>query len=122
MKQNSFPRQLGAARGRLKTVATPEDHTDDLNLPPVREVFLTMADVAAVFEDIATFGENIQLMRGRNEKASGDQDTLTLARQSLQEGSVVRVQVRYQWLGQLWIDTFEHRGERVRLVRIAHET
>ena len=120
MADNIHSTQLGAARGRLKSVGTPSDNHEEIDLPPVSEAFLTSTDVAAVFADIAKFGAGIQLMRNRtanNQPASND---LSAAHQSLADGTAVRVQVRYQWQGRQWIDTFENRGERIRLVRIAH--
>lgn len=53
-------------------------------------------------------------------RAQSTPEQLRAAEPTLLSGSIRRVQIRYHWEAVNWIDTPEHRGNGIRLVRLKH--
>jgi len=104
------------------------DQLAPLDLPPISDATLSRQDVVALFRDLESFATNIELTQPLRQRRAGSQTanapaTLTGLRDRLLDPnapSTVKVQIRYTWQGQRWIDTIERRGPDYRLVRIAH--
>ena len=93
----------------------------------MREATLSSQEIEQLISDVAQFGKNVQLMQRlagarRAETALADQHKLEKARDALISGLISRVQIRYQWQEQLWIDTIERKPEGFYLVRIVHQS
>jgi transcriptional regulator of nitric oxide reductase len=79
--------------------------------------------LATVIADIATQTKVIEvIVKGASTaRSDGSPWELQEAASALQTGSIRGVQVRYQWQGDEWWDTFLRDGDGVRLVRMKQE-
>ncbi len=119
---------MGQARQGMRPVEQPVNHDgmDLSQLPPVREAFLSGAEVQQLFSDIENLGSDILLMqRPRRENrataaAADSPPQLSQAAAALLGGRIPRLQIRYKWRGQNWIDTLESQEVNYRLIRIRH--
>lgn len=119
---------VGDTSPALQDVAHPVNHDgmDLSELPPMREALLSESEVRELFSDISALGSNILLMQrsARSARATAAKATsveqLRTAETSLLAGTIPRVQIRYHWQQQNWIDTLERREDGFRLIRIAH--
>jgi|694.fasta_scaffold15797_8 hypothetical protein len=126
-KTQSLP-LYGATDQNLLLVPTPENHSrSELpQLPPIGEALLDQMQLDQLFLDIRQLGCNVQCIHRRSDRPAqptASEDSLSqLAKlhQQLSSGQLQRVQVRYQWNGQNWIDTLERKTGNYRLVRIGH--
>ena len=114
----------------LASIEHPPNHDgmDLSQLPPMREATLSSEQVIALFADIEQLGTDILLMQREAgaRRASGTQraDTkakLALAQTALLNGSIPRLQIRYRWQDQQWIDTLKRQDDGFHIVRIAHQ-
>ena len=114
----------------LKPIALPPNHDglDLSELPPMREATISQEDVVALFSDIEKLATDILLMQrstGATHASATKADSarkLGLAQESLLNGSVQRVQIRYRWDDTLWIDTLKSESNGFHVVRIAHRS
>jgi len=121
---------IGERTPGLEPIPHPENHDgmDLSELPPMREALLSPDEVQQLFADIDSLASNILLMQRSTaaRRATASRATthgqLIAARDALLGGDIARVQIRYQWQGDHWIDTLENRDGEYRLVRIAHTT
>lgn len=120
---------MGPAPHGLQAIPHPQNH-DGMNLadlPPMREAFLSEEQVRQLFTDIEALASDILLMQrlAGSVRATAASTTATeqlrTARQSLLDGAIARVQIRYRWQETHWIDTLERRDSGIRLVRVAHD-
>ena len=119
---------MGQSSAGMTPIARPENHDglDLTQLPPMREAILSGSDVEQLFADIESCASDVLLMqrttRGRRATASrADTSTdLHAACNTILTAQVSRLQIRYQWQGQAWIDTLECHPNGYRLVRIVH--
>lgn len=96
----------------------------------MREATLTADEVTALFDDIGQLGSEIMLMQRtagaqRADAAKVDAQTqLDAAKTSLLSGSISRLQIRYRWQDQQWIDTLKRDTDTdgFHIVRIAHRS
>ena len=113
--------ELGTASpDKLTQVDSPPNHdgTIDLaELPPIHEALLDAEQVTALFGDIQHYATDVSLFAGRNSAAPN----LSAARQQLFAGTVRRIQVRYAWQNQNWIDTLSQTPAGIKLIRIAQQ-
>jgi len=110
---------------------SPIEQQDELNfgsidpkdLPPIHEAMLTLADLNALFLDLRDCAGEVQLLtRGPKESGGNLRDRLESIRRRLESGELGKVQIRYRWQEAKWIDTIEVLENKIRLVRIRHET
>lgn len=115
----------------MKPIDLPPNHDglDLSKLPPMREATISSEQVAALFSDIEQLATDVLLMqrtRGSHQRAETSKaDTpskLGLAQNALLEGAISRLQVRYRWQNQLWIDTLKRESDGFHIVRIAHQS
>jgi hypothetical protein len=126
--QARLRQSIGNQSPDLQAVPHPVNHDgmDLSELPPMCEAILTADQVQQLISDIQALASNVLLMQRSPscKTASASRATTTEqlrnARDALLEGSVPRVQIRYQWQETHWIDTLENRSGKYRLVRIAH--
>ena len=91
----------------------------------MREASLSSEQVSALFSDILQLGTEIQLMQrsagARRVEAANviDSDRLELAKTALLSGAVPRLQIRYRWQNQQWIDTLKRDADRFHIVHKA---
>jgi len=120
---------MGQTKPGMQPIAQPVNHDGlDLSaLPPMREAFLSADEVRQLFADIEAVATDVMLMRrspaasrATAEKASSTEQ-LQSACDALLSAKISRLQIRYSWRSQAWIDTLEARGDQVRLVRIRHQ-
>lgn len=112
----------------LKPIEHPPNHDglDLSELPPMREATLSVEEVNALFDDIAQLGSDVLLMQrmtGAQRADASKADTKTkldVAKSSLLSGKISRLQVRYHWQDQQWIDTLKREIDGFHIVRIAH--
>ncbi len=112
----------------LKPIEHPPNHDglDLSELPPMREATLSVDQVTALFNDIAQLGTDVLLMQrstGTQRADATKVDTKTqleTAKSSLLSGKIPRLQVRYRWQDQQWIDTLKRETDGFHIVRIAH--
>ena len=112
----------------LKPIAHPPNHDglDLSELPPMREATLSVEEVNTLFDDIAQLGADVLLMqrtKGVQRADASKADTKTklgLAKSSLLSGEIQRLQIRYRWQDQQWIDTLKRETDGFHIVRIAH--
>jgi len=128
-KSGSSTPSVGDELPALQAVAHPVNHDgmDLSELPPMREALLAEVQVRELFSDIAVLGSNILLMQksARSPRATvakaTTEEQLRIAQASLLSGAISRLQIRYHWQEQNWIDTLEGRKNGFRLIRIAHK-
>lgn len=128
-KTQSLP-GYGATEQLPQHVSTPENHSGPElpQLPPVGEALLDQVQLDQLFEDIRQQGCNVQCLQRRTDRpdqalSSGEVlSQLAMMHLQLSSGQLQRVQIRYQWNGQNWIDTLERRTGGYRLVRIGHKS
>lgn len=114
----------------LKPIEHPPNHDglDLSELPPMREATLSVEQVTALFDDIAALGTDVLLMQRtagarRAETSKADTKTkLEAAKLSLLSGQIPRLQIRYRWQDQNWIDTLKRDTDGFHVVRIVHQT
>ena len=119
---------IGKAAVGLKPITEPVNHDGmDLSiLPPMREALISQDDVRRLFADIEASASDVLLMQrscsARRATASRaiSASQLEVAMDSLLEGVVSRLQIRYRWRATDWIDTLETQESGYRLIRIAH--
>lgn len=119
---------MGDSPKGLQPIEHPVNHDgmDLSKLPPMREAVLTEDDVRQLFSDIAALAADVLLMTRstRTARASASKatttDQLRSALDSLLSGAIPRLQIRYHWQQQNWIDTLERHEKGYRLIRIAH--
>ncbi|MAT16018.1 MAG: hypothetical protein CMJ46_12195 [Planctomyces sp.] len=131
-KPQPAPASSESAMGRtsegLRELELPVNHDgmDLSQLPPMREALLDTEQVAQLFADLAAFATDIHLIQRSSPASRGTPmatatpKKLQSARQALLSGTIPRLQLRYQWSGQHWIDTLEAKPDGYRLVRIMH--
>jgi hypothetical protein len=127
-KGDSTNSSMGETSPALKAIEHPVNHDgmDLSELPPMREALLNEAEVQDLFSDIAAFGSDVLLMQrsARSPRAAASKATtaeqLRAVQDSFLSGAVPRLQIRYHWQQQNWIDTLERREDGFRLIRIAH--
>ncbi len=126
--QSPASKDLGNQEGLLPIDLPPNHDGLDLSeLPPMREATLSTEQVAALFSDIEQLATEILLMQRapgaqRAVGTEADNNTkLALAKSALLSGSVTRLQIRYRWQGQQWIDTLKQNPSGFHIVRIAHQ-
>lgn len=119
---------MGDSSKGLQPIEHPINHDgmDLSELPPMREAVLAEDDVRQLFSDIAALATDVLLMArsARTAHAAASKattsDQLCSARDSLLSGVIPRLQIRYHWQQQNWIDTLERQEQGYRLIRIAH--
>ena len=89
----------------------------EMELPPIREAFLTPRSLDALFADLAQYTRNVRLTMSAK---STTPVALATAHEQLASGQITKLQIRYEWEQTSWIDTLERRGSGFRLVRIQH--
>ena len=112
----------------LMPIEHPPNHDGlDLSaLPPMREATLSKEQVITLFSDIEQLATDILLMQRmtgaqRADASKADSSTkLELAKSALLSGLVPRMQIRYRWQDQQWIDTLKRQDDGFHIVRIAH--
>ncbi|QDS98798.1 hypothetical protein [Adhaeretor mobilis] len=107
----------------LAAAEEPVNHggVDLSALPPMHEALLNAGEVTSLFSDLAQHATAVQLITRRGAGVTPDQsEKLAAARDQLLDGTVRKLQVRYQWDSSRWIDTLERRPDGFRLVRIQH--
>ena len=111
----------------MKSIEHPPNHDgmDLSELPPMREATLTSEQVADLFLDVAELATDVMLMQltlaGRAAASRVSTSAqLQAARESLLDGNLPRLQLRYRWNDAQWIDTLKQVPEGFHLVRIAH--
>lgn len=97
------------------------DAPDDF--PPLHEAVLGADELHALFRDIETLAEDLEVrVQGQAGRRVGEQrPQLTRALADLEQGSIAGVQIRYRYQGGTWWDTVQRLGEGYRLVRIRHD-
>ncbi len=120
---------VSAESNGLRPVELPPNHDgmDLAELPPMREATLSNEQVSALIADIGQLGTDILLMQ----RATGSQRAdasradskvkLEQAEGLLLAGAIPRLQIRYRWKGQQWIDTLQRDADGFHIVRIAHQ-
>ena len=127
-QSNSKSNSLGESPRGMRDIEQPVNHDgmDLSELPPMREALLSEDDVRQLFSDIAALGSQILLMQRPSgaSRASASKfttaDQLKAAQDSLLSGAIPRLQIRYHWKSQNWIDTLQRREAAIHLIRIAH--
>jgi hypothetical protein len=116
-----------AAHGLTPIAAPPSfDNLEPSQFPQLREAMLTTDQVEELFSDIQQFATDVTFVRklsvGKNQRTTGADSTAQLSsvKVSLLTGKLARLQIRYRWQSETWIDTLERQGSNFRLVRIAH--
>jgi len=107
----------------LAATEEPVNHggVDLSALPPMHEALLNASDVASLFADLGQHATAVQLIARRSVGVAPDQsEKLSAARDQLLDGTVRKLQIRYQWDSSRWIDTLERQPDGFRLVRIQH--
>ncbi len=104
------------------------DQLAPLDLPPISEATLDRQDIVALFRDLESFATDIELTQPLRQRRGGSATTPSPAtliglRDRLLDATAspnTKVQIRYTWQGQRWIDTIERLDSGFRLVRIGH--
>jgi hypothetical protein len=115
-----------AERGLTRIAAPPNlDNLEQSQLPPLYEAILTSGQIEALFSDIQQLATDVTFVRQmsvRNQAATSTESAaqLSTVKHLLLTGQLARLQIRYRWQNETWIDTLERRGVDFRLVRIAH--
>lgn len=107
----------------LRSVSEPDRYegTESLELPPLCEADLGPDDVRILIADISRHATDIRLIARTTQNAAADQaELLDSAVDRLLQQQLRRLQIRYTWQGQQWIDTLTETGGGIRLVRIGH--
>jgi len=122
-------KSMGQTKPGMQPIEQPVNHDglDLSQLPPMREATLSQDELRQLFNDIEALADEVLLMQ-RNRPAArataavaATAAQLHTARDALLAASIARLQIRYKWRGQAWIDTLEARGAQFRLVRIRHQ-
>ena len=93
----------------------------ELKLPPIQQATLTSTQLDLLVSDITGLTEVLEVRLKGGAEAHSTETAPTFAEgiQSLREGALVGVQVRYRHSGQEWLDTLIRGPEGIRLVRMA---
>ena len=96
----------------------PED------LPEINEAILDTETLNQLFEDVSQFTQLIEVIvkRGARSQTPDANYSLDQARQMLDEGAAMGVQLRYSFDGAQWWDTLIRTPTGTRIVRIRHDT
>lgn len=102
---------------RAESLRRPDDSFGPKpdELPPLTQALLTAGEVDRLFDDIAQHATDVALV---TQTSRGSHDLLQVAKRQLMDGTIQRVQLRYVWDGASWIDTLDHRSNRIKLVRM----
>lgn len=109
-----------------RPVSGPVNHAqlDPADLPPMREAILDEQQLGILLKDIHEHGQDIRLQHpGRipdSDRTNSRPADLEQVGRRLQSGELNRIQIRYLWESQHWIDTIQRQQEGFRLVRIMH--
>jgi hypothetical protein len=125
---DSSERVCESANG-LKPIQQPPNHDgmDLSKLPPMREAILSNEQVIQLLDDIQQLGTDVLLMQRPTSAKRADaskvesSQQLAIARTALLCGEIPRVQIRYRWQNQQWIDTLKSTEDGYHIVRIAHQ-
>lgn len=93
-----------------------------MQLPDLHQTILDCAGVDALFHDIDSCTEVIEVIPRYADRRYASEQTLSLneGRQRLRDGTLQGVQIRYMYEGSQWWDTLMRTPQGVRVVRIEH--
>jgi hypothetical protein len=96
----------------------------DVPLADLQDAILEPETLGRLLFDIETQSQLIEILvkGGATAQASAGVRTLAAARELLESGSVLGVQLRYRWRGYEWWDTLIRSAAGIRLVRIQQGT
>ncbi len=103
--------------GRGDNVSQPPE------LPTINEAILDANTLSQLFEDVSRCTHLIEVIvkRGPRSQTPDATHTLDEARQMLEEGAAMGIQLRYSYDGAQWWDTLIRTQAGIRIVRIRHD-
>lgn len=103
--------------GRGGNVSQPPE------LPTINEAILDANTLSQLFEDVSRCTHLIEIIVKRDPRSQTPDATHTLdeARQMLEEGAAMGIQLRYSYDGAQWWDTLIRTPAGIRIVRIRHD-
>lgn len=94
------------------------------DLPEINEAILDKATLDQLFDDVSQCTHLIEVIvkHDRRSQTPDANYTLHQARQLLEDGSAMGIQLRYQYDNAQWWDTLMRTPTGTRIVRIRHDT
>lgn len=92
-------------------------------LPSINEAILDANTLGQLFEDVSRCTHLIEVIVKRDPRSQTPDATYTLdeARQMLEEGAAMGIQLRYSYDDAQWWDTLIRTQAGIRIVRIRHD-